>query len=355
MNLLDAVKAGISGKRRGLRFGMPKLDKHLGGMQRGESFAWGAEAKVGKTAYVDKLCVINPYLYSKETKKKWIYFSFEIDRISKEAKYASHFMYLDYHVDVSDSYLLGKMMDDNGNLVRVTEEHLAMLEETYRKHIIPLFGEYKKKGHKYVKEQEGMIEFIEQRENPTGIRNHLLSYAKRNGSFINEDYEALEGDKPVTRSRIIGYEPADPELYTIVIVDHIRAMSRERGFSMKENIDKMSEYHVQLRNQCGFIFHFVSHLNRGIDVDRLKFMGDKIFPTSEDFKDSGNLAEDCTNIMTLFNPLNEKYNLRTHFGQSLVQYKGLYRSLHLVMARNAESPVHFSSIFDGKNLKIKEL
>lgn len=308
------------------------------------------------TAYVDKLCVINPYMYSPSIKKKFIYYSFEIDRISKEAKYAAHFMSHDYGIEISDSYILGKTKNESGDRVIVTEEHREKLVEIYSRRIIPLFGEYVKSGNSYKRVKEGMIDFIEQRENPTGIRNYLLSYAAKHGKLIYEPFLTLEGGQEVQKQRLIGYEPFDPELHTVVIIDHIRGMARERGFDMKQNIDKMSEYHVELRNTFGFTFHFVVHLRRGLtDVDRLKFMKDSIFPTSEDIKDSGNLAEDCTHVFTIFNPADDKYNLKTHFGVNFMQYNGMYRTLHLVDSRYASCPQHWGTLFDGKNIRIKEV
>lgn len=353
MNLIDTVDKGIAGRSMGLNCGMPKLNRLIGGFQKYQSFAWGAEKKVGKTSYVDKLTIINPYLNNPNIKKQWIYYATEMDRISKEAKFTAFFLYHDFKIDVSDNYILGREIDDNNERKIVTKEHREKIITIYQNRIVPLFGEYDNRG-KIV--SKGMIDYIEQRENPTGIRNYLMTWAKNNGEFIYEFYNVVEQGKQVQKKRIIGWNPNDPNLYLQVIIDHIRGLSKERGFTLKQNMDKMSEYHVDLRNWTGMIFHFVCHLNRGLnDVDRLKFMKDKIYPTSEDFKDSGNLAEDCTNIITLMNPADDKYNLNTHFGKSFKQYKGNYRTIHLVDARYAPAPQHIGTLFDGKNIRIKEI
>lgn len=356
MNIIDAIDAGIAGRNLGLSFGMPKFDAALGGMQKKESFVWAAEPKVGKTGYVDKLCVINPYLYNQTSNKKWIYYSFEIDRVSKEAKYISHFMYTDFQIDISDKYVLGKERDSEGGIIKVTPEHREKMVNIYTRRIIPLFGEYVKSGNGYTKVKNGLIEFIEQRENPTGIRNHLIAYAQQNGNFIKEQFQVVENQQLVTKERNIGYEPNDPSLHTIVVIDHIRGMARERGFNMKENIDKMSEYHVDIRNLCSFTFHLVVHLHRGLsDIDRIKFMKDNLFPEISDIKDSGNLAEDVTHVITLFNPADDKYNLTTHFGKKFREYGKGYRTMHLASSRYAECPQHWGTLFDGKNIRIKEI
>lgn len=351
MNLLTEVLRGRLGLNQGLNLGLPKLNSILNGIQKKTSYTIAAEKKVGKTAYVDALWVINAYLLNPNAKIKWIYFSFEIDRISKEAKYAAYFMWHDFGVEVSDNYILGKEVDIEGNRILISDEHLEMIKTIYQNRIIPLFGEYDDEGNRT---KEGVIDFIEDKINPTGIRNYLLTYAEKNGRFIYENYTIIEDGKSVVKKRLIGYKENDPELYTIVIIDHVRNCSRERGFTMKENIDKLSEYHVFLRNMFKFTFVLISHLNRSItDLDRIKYMKDKLFPTSEDLKDSGNLAEDSSHILTIFNPTDDKYKLVMHFGRMLSQYNGKYRSIHLVDSRTAFAPQHLATIFHGNNLRIE--
>lgn len=355
MTLIEEVKRGIAGRNLGLNIGLPKLNAVLGGLQKKTSFAVGAEKKVGKTAYSDVLFVLNPFLLNPKANIHWKYFSFEIDRISKEAKYAAFFLMHDYGIEIDDNYILGKQQKSDGTRIIVTPEHEQKIIEVYEKRIIPLFGEYTSGGKKI---KEGKIDFIEDRINPTGIRNYIVNYAKENGEFLYEDYITEEEGKKVKKQRLIGYNETNEDLNTIVILDHIRAMSRERGFNMKENIDKMSEYHVWLRNMFKFSFIFISHINRGItDIDRLKFMGDKLFPSAESFKDSGNLPEDVSHVLTIFNPLDDKYNLSTHFGRDLSPYKMTndFRSVHLTDSRFAPCPLHLGTTFKGGNLQIKEI
>ena len=125
---------------------------------------------------------------------------------------------------------------------------------------------------------------------------------------------------------------------------------------MKENIDKYLEYTTELRNRCKMSFVHIVHLNRSMaDVTRLKYLGDNIFPTPEDIKDTGNLSEECNHLFTLFNPNDEKYNLDKHFGLDIRDihrntiYQGL-RTAHLVESREVEYPQHFRFEMQG-NIK----
>ena len=109
---------------------------------------------------------------------------------------------------------------------------------------------------------------------------------------------------------------------------------------MKQTIDKWLEYSTILVNRCGFTMVNIMHSNRQVsNVDRLKMHGESIFPTADDIKDTGNLAEESTILMTLFNPSDEKYNLQKHFGVMLKDHP-LYRSLHITESRYTECPVH---------------
>jgi hypothetical protein len=313
--------------------------------------------------------VIEPILEYLEDLKKtpnmkkrahWIYFSFEVDRIEKESKFIAHFFYRDYGIssfmfedeviDISADYFLGKVKAKRtGKPVLVSDEHDVLVREIYEKRIIPIFGEYSADGKKIT---EGVVDCIEQRTNPTGMRNYVLHYAKANGAFITEKYKTRnDKNEVVERERTVGYKPNNPELYTIIITDHVRKLSDERGYTMKQLIDKWAEYQVELRNWCSFSFVNIVHLNRAISsIERIKFMKETLYPTGDDIKDSGNLSEDANFVLTLFNPQDEKYNISKHFGIELENYPN-YRSIHLVESRNTPCPMHLSTqMFGNINL-----
>ncbi len=285
----------------------------------------------------------------------WIYYSFEIDRVSKEFKVAAFFMAYDFNVysvsykgktyPMSENYLTGTLLHDNGDgsteVVPISPEHEEMLKIIYQNRIVPLFGRFDKYGRKI---ESGKIDFIEELENPTGMNKYIINYAKEHGKFIEAPYQTVNdrGEK-VNKSRIIGYSENNPDLFTIIIVDHIRKLKNERGFTLKQNIDKWLEYSTYLRNMCQFTFVNICHSGRQLsNVDRLKYAGEYIFPTADDVKDTGNLAEESTILLTLFNPNDEKYNIDKHFGVELANYPN-YRSIHVADARNVECPQHIQT------------
>jgi hypothetical protein len=120
---------------------------------------------------------------------------------------------------------------------------------------------------------------------------------------------------------------------------------------MKENIDKWLEYSTFLRNICSFTFINVCHSNRAVaNVERLRFAGEWIFPTADDVKDTGNLSEESTMLLTMFDPNDEKYNLTKHFGLELASFPN-YRSIHVTESRYTGGPFHIqTNMFGNTNM-----
>lgn len=362
---------GQTGGNKGLPMGpgLANISRVINGVQQGMMYGVAAAPKCGKSTFVDYGFVIHPILYCIENgiDINVIYFSYEMDRITKEFDFAAYFLFHDYGitemplpagityegnkvVPLSSNLLRGRLQDDDGKTIRVNPFIEECLKKTYNERIVPFFGEYDKKGRLL---KSGYILFHDNKQNPTGLRNYLYNYAFQQGTPEYEDFTDDQGNK---RQKLVGYTPNNPNKFNIVITDTIRKLPKERGFSMKENIDKYLEYSTECRNLFKMTFVHIVHLNRSMsDVNRLKFLGDNIFPTPEDVKDSGNLSEECNHLFTLFNPNDEKYNLQSHFDLKIkdasnnLYYPGL-RTAHLVESREVMFPQHFRFIMEG-NIK----
>lgn len=375
-NFVDEFLKGKNGVNKGLPLGpgLSKVSRAINGIQRGMMYTIASSPKVGKSTFVNYGFVIHPYLYALEhnINVTWIYFSYEMDRVSMEFDFACYFLFHDYGLKevtlpegvyykdssimpISPQYLRGQMQDDMSRSIIVNNDVEELLKLVYKNRIIPLFGEHDSLGRLLKK---GKIEFYEQRENPTGIQKKLLAFAKERGQFITQKFTAKDGNE---YEKMVGYTPNDPKEYVIIIYDTIRKLQKERNFNMKETIDKMIEYSVEIRNLCKYIFIPIIHLNRAMtDVQRMKYMGDMLFPASDDVKDSGNLAEECNYLFTLFNPNDERYNLDSHFGKKIRDKDGneLYpnmRSIHLVESRHCSFPQHFRVEMEGNIKNFKQL
>lgn len=376
-NFVAEIDKGIEGENQGIPLGegLSNINKVINGVQRGRIYGVAAAPKVGKSTFSDYAFVLQVYLWYVANKDsdpdleiEWIYFSFEIDRVSKETEFAVFFLYYDHgithinlppgvtkngktQIPLSPNYLRGRMMDDNEQPIKMergSDIH-NKLGQVYRNRIIPLFGEYDKSG-RLVKDEDGqlkrgLIKFIEHRENPTGLSKKMKAHAENYGRWIKEGQGKYE--------RIVGYVPVNPKKYTIVITDHLRKLPTERGWKLKQTVDKYMEYTVEMRNLCQWTFVHIIHLNRSMaDVQRMKQYGDMLYPTSDDIKDTGNMSEDADYVFTMFNPNDSRYKLKKHFGLELLDSAGnqLYpnlRTMHLVEARHCEYPQHFRVVMEG--------
>lgn len=366
MNFIKEFKKGQSGGNKGLPMGegLANLSTALNGVQRGRLYGLAAPPKAGKSTLADTGFLLEPYIYSIENNipVEWIYYSLEIDRVSKEFDVAVFFLHRDFNIthikledgqtkdgideiELNSDYLRGRVLDDEGNIIKVKSRILDALKEVYEKRIVPIFGEFSQEG---VQLSEGVVTFIEAKDNPTGIYKYLMYHASKNGKFIHNTSKQY--------SRIIGYNPANPEKHTIVIFDHLRKLILERGWQMKQTVDKMIEYHVELRNWTGYTFVDIIHTNRNMATqERMKFAEDMLYPTSDHIKDTGNLAEDADYVLTMMNPNDDRYKLNKHFGVQIKDRAGneLYpnlRTIHLVESRHCVYPQHFKVNMRG-NLK----
>lgn len=356
-NFIEEYKKGQAGKNKGLPMGegLNHISKAINDVQRGMIYGVAAAPKAGKSTFVDYGFVIQPVLYAlaNNIPIEIVYLSFEIDRVSKEFDYATYFLYADFGISIialeegqtvdgknfiilNPQYLQGKMQDDNNETIKVKPKIFEALKVVYATRIIPFFGEWATNGTLIKK---GVMTFIEQKDNPTGLYKFFKRHAEKNGKF-----NKIQMGKG---TRIVGYVPNDPDKYTIVVTDHLRKLIPERGWGTKQTVDKYIEYQVELRNWCAYTFVDIIHLNRAMtNIERLKGFKDLLFPSSDDIKDTGNLAEDANYVFTMFNPNDERYGLTRHFNVDIKDKNGneFYpnmRTVHLVESRHCSFPKHW--------------
>ncbi len=342
MNFVEYFKMGKLGKNIGLPTGLSVLDKAINGIQKRSIIGIAAPPKVGKSKLTDAHFILYPYILAPNADIEWIYFSYEMDRVQKEFAFAVFFLNYYYKIgfykwkakteELTTDYLMGRLKDNSNEPILVSNDIEEKLKEVYVKYIIPLFGEFDEKG-KQIK--RGKIDFIEAKYTANEMNNYVVNHAKQCGTFITN-----------VNGKFSGYIPNNPNKFTIIITDTLRKIKRDKGQTTKDALDSWISYSVQFRNMCMFTFVHIIHCNRALsDIDRLQYMKEFIHPTGDDVKESGNLSEEADYMLTLFNPNDEKYGIKKHFGLDLFdQQNNLlypnYRSLHLVESRHTICPMH---------------
>ena len=372
MNFIDEYRQGQKGMNRGLTMGagLANIDAAIGGVHKKRIYAIASPAKVGKTCFVDMAFMLSPWLAMTEDQNvEWIYYSFEIDRVSKEFDLATFFLNHDYGVTsvtldegvvniggvetnivpISPQYLKGMIRRTDGTVVTCKKRVEEALMEVYKKRIIPLLGEWDSNGNMI---KQGSVRFFTARMTPDMLKRHLLSYAEANGHVYYADTKTM---------KVNGYVPNDSGKHTIVIIDHMRKLIQEQGLSLKQTVDKASDIMVELRNFMEFTFVPIVHTNRSIaDTDTIKSSKDMLYPGPESIKDTGNISEDADYVITMFNPNDDRYGLKKHFGLDIrdsadnLLYPNM-RTLHLVESRHCVYPQHFRVNMFGNLKKFEQL
>tara|TARA_R110002126_G_scaffold191810_1_gene340002 strand:- start:2809 stop:3888 length:1080 start_codon:yes stop_codon:yes gene_type:complete len=330
-NVINNINRGKLGLNKGLPMGFERLVNYIPGIQQGTYYLVGGETGSGKTAFTDDAFVYNPYDWYKsnpesKTSLKIFYWSLEIDKDIKMTKAVCRKLFLDY----------GMLTDVNFVLSRGKNR---VDQETYD----AVVG-----VRDYFEEMEDVLTIIDANENPTGVNKFMLNHAKANGTI---NYKIVNNGKEDI-SIFDRYIPNNPNEYTILVIDHISLMKRERGFNVKANVDKMSEYLIPLRNNFGYIPVVVQQLNRSnTATDRFKM--DMVEPKLSDFKDSGNTQQDANVILALFSP--HRHEIENFRGYDIKKLRDRFRSIGILKNRDGPSDVRIGLKFVGEVGQFSEL
>jgi hypothetical protein len=278
MSLEQRIQDGLNGKYEGLENGFNDINDYIFGVQRACYTLIGGASGSYKTTILDFI-FLNALI---DAEKKGIpvdafYYSFEIDKITKKCNWLSQLAYMTYGVIIPPEKIKGL-----GKKNRLTPDEKSMID-TLIPEIDKLFAK---------------IKFTFEPINPTGIYYELFNHAKEHGEILYEEY--LDEDKK-PQKKLVGYKAAD-DRYFLVGLDHYYLAKKEKNFTTKENIDKLSEYFVFLRNVFGYTIFALQQFNQGLNaVDRQKFKGVDLSPQQTDFKDTTNPFQDADVVIGLMN------------------------------------------------------
>jgi hypothetical protein len=330
---LDHVNDGRLGLNEGLPNCFDKFNTILNNTQRATYYAIGGLPGAGKTTFTDANFVLSPYFYlllnHLPINVDWHYYSFEVSLIAKRAKWTAYLLNQMFGLNVDSSYILSKGKN-------------RISDEVYEK-VVSVDQEMDKLFDK--------IHFVQDLENPTGINKDIFKYAQANGTLHKEKYAGADG---IEAERIESYEAKDPSKYVPIIIDHVALAKRERGYDTKQNIDKLSEYMIGWRNLFNYTPIPICQFNKGItNIERRKFDKNELSPTLEDFKDTGNIGQDCNVALGVFNPI--KYNIEEYLGYDITQMPNSFRSIHIMKNRDGQEYYSQAMYFRGDVGRLTEL
>lgn len=267
-----------------------------------------------------------------------IYFALEESQMRIKHRYISHLLYQLDRIRIAPVDL--RSTDANFPL---PDSILNLLETPPYKERLAFFDK--------------CVQFETEDTNPTGILRVCEEYAKSVG-----EYKSI---KKISRGQFKqevevfqSYTPYDKKHYKIVFFDHIGLIDLERGMTLKQSMDKLSEYCVKyLRNR--YKFTIVAIQQQAMESEGLEAIKQKrMMPTVATLGDTKYTARDANLVIGLFDPAFfglpswNNYSIRDTNGEGLLNYS---RFAQLIRGRDGEQGGICPLFFDGAVCHFEEL
>ena len=348
MSLIDRILDTLDNRRKRILEGdincipspFRRLSNSFPGIEQDKYYLISGSTKSAKTQITNYLFVYTPILYAfehpEQLRVKIFYFPLEETPENITLRFMSYLLYT----------LSGKQIRISPTDLKSTNADKVLDEEILK---ILKSDEYQR----ILKFYEDNVLFISER-NPTGIYKTLKDYADKNGIIHKKKIKITNKETGNTEEvdAFDYYEPADKKEYVIVITDHVSLLNQERGMSLRETINKYSEYMMIIRNNYHYIPVCVQQ--QSYETTNLEaYKSNKIRPTMAGLSDSRYTAKDCSMMLGITNPFS--FELPEYLGFDISRLKGHARFLEIVLNREGESNDITPLYFDGATNYFAEL
>lgn len=201
---------------------------------------------------------------------------------------------------------------------------------------------------------EEHVIFPAESANPTGIYKYCKQYAEDHGTVHKKRVKRKDELGVMQELDVFdSYEQDNPNEYRMIIIDTINLIDTERGMTLKQSIDKLSEYCAKyLRNRYHYSIIAIQQQafeSEGNDAFKLG----RVRPSVAGLGDSKYVSRDCDIVLGLFSPF--RFGITEYFGYDITQLKDHIRFLEVIVNRNGEMGGILPLWFDGAVCEFKEL
>lgn len=201
---------------------------------------------------------------------------------------------------------------------------------------------------------EDHVIFPGESANPTGIYKYCKQYAEKNGTtYTKTIHYKDEFGNTQTKEVFDRYEQNNPNEYRLVIIDTINLIDTEKGMTLKQSMDKLSEYCAKyLRNRYNYSpvviqqQAFEQEGNEAFKIGRLR-------PSVAGLGDSKYTSRDSNIVLGLFSPI--RFAIKEYEGYDISKFKDNIRFLEMVVNRDGEMGGLCPLFFDGAVCRFEEL
>ena len=201
---------------------------------------------------------------------------------------------------------------------------------------------------------EEHVIFPNESPNPTGIYKYCKQYAEEHGTVHKRTIQIRdEFGVPQEMEIFDHYEQDNPNEYRMIIIDTINLIDTERGMTLKQSIDKLSEYCAKyLRNRYHYspiIIQQQAFESEGNEAFKLG----RVRPSVAGLGDSKYVSRDADIVLGLFSP--DRFGITEYFGYDISILRDHIRFLEVIVNRNGEMGGLIPLWFDGAVCNFMEL
>lgn len=302
------------------------------GIEQGKYYLVSGASKSGKTQITSYLFLYTPilyaYLHPDKLRLQIFYFPLEETPEKITIRFMCHLLYV-----------------LSGRKIRVSPMRLQSVKqgEAVDKSVLDILNSQQYRS--ILDFYEEHVHYITER-NPTGCWKTLNRYAQEAGTVHRKTVVIENKETGIRQEKEVFdyYEPKDPEEYVLVIWDHASLTEGERGMSLKECIDKLSEYFMVFRNHYNYSPVLIQQQNietTGLDA----FKANRIRPTLAGLADSKNPGKDCSVMLGITNPF--AFEIPKYVSYDIMRLRGYARFLEVTLNREGESNGVLALYFDG--------
>lgn len=346
MSLINRVKTKIKERRDKLLNGginsipspFKRFSEDFTGIEQGTFTTLTSFTKGGKTQLFSYIYIYEALLYAYNNRDKIkytvLYFPLEesVERITE--RFISFLLNKLYNIRISP-----KDLRSTKNSKPLPQNILDLIES---------------------KEISDILEFYEDRvkffteANPTGIYKVCKQYAEDNGHTYYKKGKYKDEFGVVHETDVFDrFEWNNPDEYVVPIIDTINLIDTERGMTVKQSMDKMSEYAAKyLRNRYNMSPLFVQQQAFESENNEAFKLG-RIRPSVAGLGDSKYSSRDSNLVLGLFSPA--RFGLSEYLGYNITKLKDHIRFLEICVNRDGQMGGIVALFFDGATCTFWEL
>lgn len=339
INVLKSRRESVlKGEINCIPFNFKRFSNDIPGIEKDKYYIISGNTKSGKSQLANFMFLYTPILYAynnpDKVRVKIFYFPLEETPENITLRFMSYLLYTLSNIRIPPIDL----KSTNSSKV-LPKEIIELLESEQYQNILKFY-------------EENVI-FLTER-NPTGVWKNMLKYAENTGTIHTKEVQINNKETGLVETKRVFdyYEPNDSKEYVICLVDHISLIEQERGYDLRQSINKLSEYLMILRNKYHFIPVVVQQ--QSTETSSLEaFKSNKIRPTMAGLSDSKYTGKDCNVLLGITCPFT--HELPSYLGYDITIFKGNIRFLEVVLNRDGESNGIVALYFDGATNYFNEL